>query len=533
MKPGKLYFLLTLITIIGCKEKKPSEPVEPEAPVVKIISPQNNSAVYNLTNIFIEVTDDNNIVSVDVFIDGFGSEKKAFPWEKNIYKFIWNTPQTEDSSYHSIYALAQDEDGNFGRSDSIVVLVYKFKSPSDLIFTQLSENEIRLEWMDNSSKEKGFSIERRKEHKGFSEIARTGKNNTWYTDNTVVTDEDYYYRIRGFSDSLYTGYSDTLNISFIQSLHSFKIIEEHNDAVLTCDFTPDGERLATGSADRTIKLWNPNDGNLLKTLTGQGSSVNILSFTPDGSNIASGGGNGMITIWDINTEEVLRSTIGRDKHKGDIYGIDISSDASKLISAGSDRQIKMWNFNSVQIDFTIDFFSDDPWTKGLPILNIKFTPDDENLAVCFNDGVYILRPSPNENIFWPPVHVYHRYPDVASIYCMDYSFDENFLAGSYDNGKVFIWNTKEPTDRYYIVTHYLNDVFTTAFSPDGEYILSGGSNEIIYLAKLKTKKIIHTVSPNLGVIHSVKYSPTDDRAVSCHEYGMVFWDVSYEWRELN
>ncbi|MFM6370305.1 MAG: WD40 repeat domain-containing protein, partial [Dolichospermum sp.] len=68
----------------------------------------------------------------------------------------------------------------------------------------------------------------------------------------------------------------------------------HSYSVNSLAYSPDGQTLASGSWDKTIKLWNARTGNLLQTL-GHSYSVNSLAYSPDGQTLASG--SGTIKIW--------------------------------------------------------------------------------------------------------------------------------------------------------------------------------------------------------------------------------------------
>ncbi|MFM6474261.1 MAG: serine/threonine protein kinase, partial [Dolichospermum sp.] len=71
----------------------------------------------------------------------------------------------------------------------------------------------------------------------------------------------------------------------------------HSDWVWSVAYSPDGQTLASGSDDKTIKLWNARTGKLLQTFTGHSRSVGSLAYSPDGQTLASGSEDKTIKIW--------------------------------------------------------------------------------------------------------------------------------------------------------------------------------------------------------------------------------------------
>ena len=66
-------------------------------------------------------------------------------------------------------------------------------------------------------------------------------------------------------------------------------------------FSPDGNTLASGSQDDTIKLWDVRAGQELRTLRGHKDSVWSVRYSPDGSALASGSKDKMIKLWNVTT----------------------------------------------------------------------------------------------------------------------------------------------------------------------------------------------------------------------------------------
>ena len=63
-------------------------------------------------------------------------------------------------------------------------------------------------------------------------------------------------------------------------------LEGHSNYVMSVSYSPDGTKVASGSEDRTVKLWDVTSGECLQTLEGHSHVVNTVSFSPDGTKVA-------------------------------------------------------------------------------------------------------------------------------------------------------------------------------------------------------------------------------------------------------
>jgi WD40 repeat protein len=113
----------------------------------------------------------------------------------------------------------------------------------------------------------------------------------------------------------------------------------HSDWVRTVAISPDGQILATGSDDNTIKLWELNTGKLIRTLTGHSDWVLSLAMTPDGQTLVSGSRDNTIKLWHLNTGKLLRTLTG---HKKWVYSLAVTPDGHTLASGSEDKTIKIW-----------------------------------------------------------------------------------------------------------------------------------------------------------------------------------------------
>ena len=171
----------------------------------------------------------------------------------------------------------------------------------------------------------------------------------------------------------------TVKLWDVTSGSCLQTLEGHSSSVHSVSFSPDGTKVASGSWDKTVKLWDVTSGECLQTL-GHSFWVFSVSFSPDGTKVASGS-YGKVKLWDVTSGECLQTLRG---HSASVRSVSFSPDGTKVASGSDDNTVKLWDVTSGECLQTLDGHSD-------RVFSVSFSPDGPSLIIARREGYTKIR----------------------------------------------------------------------------------------------------------------------------------------------
>jgi WD40 repeat protein len=327
------------------------------------------------------------------------------------------------------------------------------------------------------------------------------KQSLYYAPDIAVSADGQYAVTGGWGGSA----SPPVKLWDLQS-NPIDVFSGHEGAVNSVAISPDGQTIASGGEDGTIRLWDLQGQSV--TLQ-HGDAVNSVAISPDGQTIVSGSNDKTVRLWDIQGNPIGQPL----EHEGKVNEVAISPDGQKIVSV-SDGKVYAWDIqgnligqpfqpeggiSSIAFDDNQTLVIGDSGMKtaslrlfdlqGKPITETFQTPNQNNIGTASSiavspDGETIVAGGDESVRLWNRKGklVGESFPNTRATWSVAFNSDGQYIATGGGDNTVKLWDNQGNLMGEPLQIHEDNGAVTSiAISHDGQYIVSGSLDGTVRL----------------------------------------------------
>jgi WD40 repeat protein len=345
--------------------------------------------------------------------------------------------------------------------------------------------------------------------------------------------------------------------------------------------SPNGRFLASGDFDGTVRLWTVSHSAAPQPIGPQltgGDAINSVTFSPNSTLLAAAGYDGAVRLWDI-ADPAAPQPFGQPLTggTGTVFWVAFSPDGRTLASGNEDGTIRLWSLPPMVLT-----------GPDGPVYSVAFSPDGRTLATGGADWMVRLwdvsKPA-NPRPLGQPLVVGSGTGDYAGVFSVAFSSKRHLLAAGTGAGTVGLWNVADPahpqavggllptgdglpvvvalspdgltmatsgsskgvgTIQLWDISDPANpttlgapltagiitdEVYSLAFSPQGNLLASGGAAEVIQLWNVANPKHVQTKYPYIvsgtNTVSQVQFNRDNHTLAAANYDGTVqLWNVA-------
>ncbi|NEO31092.1 MAG: hypothetical protein F6K36_11800 [Symploca sp. SIO3C6] len=287
-------------------------------------------------------------------------------------------------------------------------------------------------------------------------------------------------------------------------------VQAHEDRVLGVTFSPDGQTLATASFDHSVKLWKVDNTekphlNHHYTLKGHNGGVYDVSFSPDGELIATASRDNTVKLWKRDGT-MIKTLTG---HSDGVNGVSFSPDGELIATASRDNTVKLWKQDGTLVD-TLTGHKDMVWA-------VDFSPDSKIIATASRDSTVKLWKLKSQDSSYRAFQTLQGHN--TAILGIDFSPDGKTIATASQDKTIKLWNL-DGTVRQTLTGH-TNGVYDLSFLPNGQTLVSASADHTLKLWQLNGKRLHKNLNAHQDGIWAVSFSPDGKTIASASEDNTV------------
>jgi WD40 repeat protein len=311
-------------------------------------------------------------------------------------------------------------------------------------------------------------------------------------------------------------------IVFVKAQSLETIIQKgHELAVISIAVSPDSNFVATGSKDKSIKLWELSTGREVKSFLGHEMSVTALDFSSDGKLLLSGSNDKTVRLWDITSGKELFSIATGE------YVNDIALDPSmKFLVEAGERD------NGYGDHATIYDLKTRKEITRIPVntkVSVDISPDGKHIGFGEDNRMVNIYSTTT----WEKEH--------------NFSYEEGWCGGcatlicfSPDNKFAYMASHNGPVKKYELATNKLikvyeekpDDLSGLAISPDGKKLARATDESVIVWNTVTGEQLDSISADKEGAFHELAFTQDSKRLIITSDKNIAFvWSIASNKKE--
>jgi len=279
--------------------------------------------------------------------------------------------------------------------------------------------------------------------------------------------------------------------------HELLTLNGHKGGITSVAFSRDGQRIVTGNADQTAKVWAAASGNLLFTLEGHSGLVASVAFSPDGQRIVTGSWDQTAKVWEAASGRPLLTLEG---HTNEVSAVAFSPDGERIVTGSFDHTAKVWAAASGRELLTL------PGHSGA-VNSVAFSPDGQRIVTGSGDGTAKV---------WEAASGRERLTfrgHSREIDCVAFSPDSQRIVSGSSDHTAKVWEAASGWELLTLKGHS-HEVISVAFSPNGQWIVTGSMDQTARVWEAASGREPLKLEGHSTNVSAVVFSPDGQRIVT-------------------
>ncbi|MEL7540343.1 MAG: TIR domain-containing protein [Pseudomonadota bacterium] len=454
------------------------------------------------------------------------------------------------------------------------ILDFVYSQDGAQVFSRAGDRSIRI-WDTATATERHRLVT--EEHMGFRGFVTTPDSRVviaaadrllqrWALPDAEVTHQSN--RTRGFDrsnamaaspagDFFVVSEGENISLRSMADLSIVHTFEGHRDQIAHLAFSLDGRVVASTSADRTARLWDVRSGKEIARFVHPNRPFGEIYFTKDG--VIAAGRDEAAYFWRL---PAILPSARLDGHEDAVPSVNFNLDGTKLVSAGADFKVNLWDMESGALERTFG----DTVTHGWIVLGARFDPTGQRVLTFGEDDFALLWDAGTGELLWSisadgimrdgafspdGTYVAVASADGSVGVLVAETGEVKFQSEAHEggargvifspdggevmsrgaDGKIRFWDVESGTERLKIDAHGLS-VWTARYSPDGRWVVSGsggGGDGVAMVFDVATGETVARLYPHNGQVRQAVFTTDGKRVLTAAADGFArLWDIETE-----